>query len=99
VGRTFWTWTRHVLLGLIALVLVLAGTGFVYRAYRLRRVAIATSIDCVKGIDEERFVKIGGIDQWITVRGHDRDNSGGAAPAWAGRASPRTRLGRCSSSG
>jgi pimeloyl-ACP methyl ester carboxylesterase len=27
-----------------------------------------------KGIDERRFVKIGGIEQWITIRGQDRDN-------------------------
>jgi pimeloyl-ACP methyl ester carboxylesterase len=27
-----------------------------------------------KGIDEGSFVKIGSIDQWITIRGQDRDN-------------------------
>jgi pimeloyl-ACP methyl ester carboxylesterase len=27
-----------------------------------------------KGIDEGSFVKIGGIEQWITIRGQDRDN-------------------------
>lgn len=27
-----------------------------------------------KGIDEAQFVKIGGIEQWITIRGWDRDN-------------------------
>ena len=27
-----------------------------------------------KGIDERSFVKIGGIEQWITIRGEDRNN-------------------------
>lgn len=26
------------------------------------------------GIVEERFIKIGGIDQWVTIRGEDRHN-------------------------
>jgi pimeloyl-ACP methyl ester carboxylesterase len=31
-------------------------------------------IDTPNGIVEERFVKVGGIDQWIQLRGEDRDN-------------------------
>ena len=31
-------------------------------------------IDPARGIDEERYVEIGGIDQWITIRGQDRNN-------------------------
>jgi len=27
-----------------------------------------------KGIDEASFVTVGGIEQWITIRGEDRDN-------------------------
>ncbi len=27
-----------------------------------------------KGVDEEQFVTIGGIEQWVTIRGWDRDN-------------------------
>ncbi len=27
-----------------------------------------------KGIDEARYVTVGGIEQWITIRGRDRDN-------------------------
>ena len=30
------------------------------------------------GIDEARFVEIGGIQQWITIRGDDRNNPGAA---------------------
>jgi pimeloyl-ACP methyl ester carboxylesterase len=32
------------------------------------------AIPSAKGIDEATFVKIGGIEQWITIRGWDRDN-------------------------
>ncbi|MFE6746159.1 alpha/beta fold hydrolase [Kitasatospora purpeofusca] len=31
-------------------------------------------IDTPRGIDEQGFVRIGGIEQWISVRGEDRDN-------------------------
>jgi pimeloyl-ACP methyl ester carboxylesterase len=32
------------------------------------------AIHSAKGIDEASFVPIGGIEQWITIRGRDRDN-------------------------
>jgi pimeloyl-ACP methyl ester carboxylesterase len=32
------------------------------------------AISSPKGIDESRFVTIGGIEQWVTIRGWDRDN-------------------------
>lgn len=32
------------------------------------------AIDTTKGIDEGRYVPIGGIEQWITIRGQDRAN-------------------------
>jgi len=31
-------------------------------------------IDTPNGIDEQGFVRIGGIEQWISIRGEDRDN-------------------------
>lgn len=48
--------------------------GLAYRAVRRYRVATATAIRTPNGIVEERFVRIGGIDQWIGIRGEDRDN-------------------------
>lgn len=51
---------------------VIAGLG--YRAARRYRVARATAIRTPNGIVEERFVRIGGIEQWIGIRGEDRDN-------------------------
>src|SRR3954464_12851819 len=40
------------------------------RARNARDYAIATP----NGIDEARFVEVGGIPQWITIRGENRDN-------------------------
>jgi pimeloyl-ACP methyl ester carboxylesterase len=48
--------------------------GLAWRKARQRRVAKALVIDTPNGIVEQRFVNIGGIDQWIQLRGEDRDN-------------------------
>jgi pimeloyl-ACP methyl ester carboxylesterase len=48
--------------------------GLVWRTARQRRVAKALEIDTPNGIVEQRFIKVGGIDQWIQLRGEDRDN-------------------------
>ena len=48
--------------------------GLVWRKARQRRVAKALEITTPNGIVEQRFVKVGGIDQWIQLRGEDRDN-------------------------
>ncbi len=32
------------------------------------------AIDPTRGIDEESYIEIGGIEQWVTIRGQDRDN-------------------------
>jgi pimeloyl-ACP methyl ester carboxylesterase len=39
-----------------------------------RRSAREYAIDKTKGVDDASFVRIGGIEQWITVRGTDRTN-------------------------
>ncbi len=48
--------------------------GLVYRRLRQRRVAQLLAIATGAGIVEERFIRIGGIDQWIQIRGENRDN-------------------------
>ena len=60
--------------GFFVLALLLVGGGLAYRAYRHGVLAKATVIDPVHGIDDALFTKIGGIDQWIGVRGQNRDN-------------------------
>ncbi len=58
--------------GLLLLVLVLAGAGLGYRAILQHRAARLVAIHSPTGIDEASFVRIGGQDQWITIRGQDR---------------------------
>jgi hypothetical protein len=48
--------------------------GLAWRTARQRRGAKALVIDTPNGIVEQRFVRVGGIDQWIQLRGEDRDN-------------------------
>lgn len=54
------------------IVLVLAALGF--RAWRQGRVAAALAIRTPNGIDESGFVRIGGLDQWVSIRGEDLAN-------------------------
>jgi pimeloyl-ACP methyl ester carboxylesterase len=58
--------------GLLLLVLLLAGVGLCYRAFLQHRAAQLIAIHSPAGIDEASFVRIGGQDQWITIRGQDR---------------------------
>ncbi len=68
---------RAILRGVMALIVLLvivllAALG--YRAWRQHGTALALAITAPRGIDEARFVKIGGIDQFIQIRGEDRGN-------------------------
>jgi pimeloyl-ACP methyl ester carboxylesterase len=59
----------------VLIVLVLAVAALLgYRKLRQRQVAKALAITTPNGIAEERYVRAGGIDQWIQIRGDDRDN-------------------------
>jgi pimeloyl-ACP methyl ester carboxylesterase len=51
-----------------------AAGGLAYRQVRRRQTARRLAIRTPNGIAEERFVRVGGIDQWIQIRGEDRDN-------------------------
>jgi pimeloyl-ACP methyl ester carboxylesterase len=48
--------------------------GLAYRKVRQRRIAKTLAIETPNGIVEGRYVRIGGVDQWIQIRGEDRDN-------------------------
>jgi len=61
------------LLGLIGLFVVVMGAGLGYRAWRQHQDAAQIAIRTPNGIDERSFVRIGSIDQWITIRGNDRN--------------------------
>ncbi len=62
------------LLGLVILLVVVIAAGLGYRAWRQHQTAQITAIRTPNGIDEARFIKVGGQDQWITIRGQDRSN-------------------------
>lgn len=64
----------RVLTGLVALVVVLAVLGFGYRAWRQHENAQALAIHTPNGIEESGFVKIGGIEQFVQIRGENKDN-------------------------
>src|ERR1700690_1091567 len=64
---------RGILLALGILALLLA-VGVGWRLLRQHQLSEAMAIHPPNGIDERRFVRIGGVDQWITIRGQDRDN-------------------------
>jgi pimeloyl-ACP methyl ester carboxylesterase len=38
------------------------------------RITQQYAIDSAKGVDEAMYVSLGGIDQWVTIRGEDRQN-------------------------
>jgi pimeloyl-ACP methyl ester carboxylesterase len=63
-----------ILAGAAGVVAAAAVGGLAWRKVRQRQVANALEITTPNGIVEERFIKVGGIDQWIQLRGEDRDN-------------------------
>jgi pimeloyl-ACP methyl ester carboxylesterase len=75
-----------VFLGVLLLVAI-AGL-LALRAYGHHRTAQAVAIHSPNGIEEGLYVKIGGIDQWIQIRGQDRKNPvllclhGGPGASW-----------------
>ena len=54
--------------------LALVSLSFTYRIWRQHQNAVKFSIFSPPGISEAQFVKIGGIEQWIQIRGDDVSN-------------------------
>lgn len=79
---------KFIFLSLTALFLVVVGVVLTLRVHRQHVTARAIAIHAVNGIDEAMYVKIGGIDQWIQIRGQDRSNPvllclhGGPGATW-----------------
>lgn len=64
----------RILGGLLVLIVVLAVAGFGYRAWQQKVNAERLAITTPNAIVEESFVKMGGIDQWVQIRGQDKNN-------------------------
>jgi pimeloyl-ACP methyl ester carboxylesterase len=62
------------LLGLAGVFIVVAAAGLGFRAYRQHLAAETLAIRSPAGVQEGEFVDIGGIKQWVQIRGEDRDN-------------------------
>jgi pimeloyl-ACP methyl ester carboxylesterase len=62
------------LLGLFGVALFLVTLGLCYRAYCQHENAKILAIHTPNGIQEGMYVPIGGIEQWIQIRGEDRNN-------------------------
>jgi pimeloyl-ACP methyl ester carboxylesterase len=79
---------KLILLGLLAVPALLVGVGLAFRAYLQHANAKTMAIRTSNGIQEGMYVKIGGIDQWIQIRGQDRNNPvllclhGGPGGSW-----------------
>jgi pimeloyl-ACP methyl ester carboxylesterase len=62
------------LLAVTVLAVLAIGSGLGFRAYRQYLSARVLAIQSPNGVQEGMYVKIGGVDQWIQVRGEDRSN-------------------------
>ena len=66
------TFVRRLALKAAAILLAVAAISFAVRVCRLRE--IVKAVETPNGIDDEEFIKVGGIEQWVTIRGQDRGN-------------------------
>jgi pimeloyl-ACP methyl ester carboxylesterase len=65
---------RAALLCTAGLLLVVAAAALSFRAYRQHLAAEALAIRSPNGVQEGGFVVIGSIQQWVQIRGEDRNN-------------------------
>jgi pimeloyl-ACP methyl ester carboxylesterase len=83
-----WKVAKIVLLSGVALFVIALCAVLGYRAYVQHANAKVMAIHSPGGIDEGMYVKIGGIEQWIQIRGEDRNNPvllclhGGPGATW-----------------
>ncbi|HTG16728.1 MAG TPA: alpha/beta fold hydrolase, partial [Blastocatellia bacterium] len=74
MARKLWRIAKITLLSLLGLLVTLIICALCYRAIRQHQNSTALAVHTPNGIDEAIFVPLGGINQWITIRGANRDN-------------------------
>jgi pimeloyl-ACP methyl ester carboxylesterase len=74
MARKIWRVIKISLLGFIGLLAFLIVCALSYRAIRQHENSAALAIHTPNGISEAMFVPMGGINQWITIQGTNRDN-------------------------
>jgi hypothetical protein len=74
MARKLWRVIKIFLLSLLGLLLILIVCPLSYRAIRQHQNSAALAVHTPNGADEAMFVPIGGINQWITISGQNRDN-------------------------
>ena len=62
------------LLAVAGFLVLAAAIALAYRGWRQSENARALSIQTPNGIEETQYVRLGGMDQWIQIRGDDRTN-------------------------
>jgi hypothetical protein len=60
---------KFLVLSVVALLLIAVGALLALRVHRQHVTARAIAIRAPNGIDEGKYIKIEGIDQWIQIRG------------------------------
>jgi len=63
-----------VLLGFLCVLVVACVAGLVYRTWRHHSAAPLYEITTPNGIDEAQYLDINGAQQWVTIRGHNRND-------------------------
>ena len=69
-----WKILKYAVIAIVCLAVVLLSSALLYRKYLQHSVAEERAITSPNGINSLESVRIGGIDQWIQVRGQDVNN-------------------------
>lgn len=62
------------LVGLVSLALAITALALIYRAYQQHETARSLAIHTPRGVQEAMYVRLGGVDQWVQIRGDDWNN-------------------------
>jgi pimeloyl-ACP methyl ester carboxylesterase len=82
---------KWIVLGSFGILVVAICMFLGYRSYAQHIIARQLAIHTLNGIDQAMYVKIGGINQWVQIRGQDRGNPvllclhGGPGGSWIGQ--------------